>query len=214
MNTFGCFVSDDIWEKCAGEDQKLVDHFSANSWPTTPDYMETGFPLYDAYSDLEMDPSQHFVAFAVDANGKYGEVVKLEGEGLVIAGRQWMLPAEFMETMGLGAARSVLDFVTYANMGYLLIGLSYEDIYGEDAAGMWLSPPNFFGSYEIEPATSTTGTLILKAMSMVGENIIEIPYSELTTNTCKFDFCNYTGEETSAYTATLATELVTVQPQG
>lgn len=36
--------------------------------------MTTTFPLYDSYHDIEVDSSVQFVAFAVDAQGKYGTV--------------------------------------------------------------------------------------------------------------------------------------------
>ena len=66
------------------------------------------------------------------------------------------------------------------------MGTSYEDLYGEDAAGIWMVGPQMFGtSYTVEPTDEESGVITI--------NGVEVPYSDYTGTTCTFDFTELWG---------------------
>ena len=95
-------------------------------------------------------------------------------------------------------------------------GVSYEDLYGEPAAGIWCSEYN--AEYRVEANDPTSGDIVLIAYDRSIDDYAEvatIPYSNYNGTTCTFDidFLFMTGEP-YLVTATLVTEPVTVLPQG
>ena len=123
--------------------------------------------------------------------------------------KQWVTSDEaFLEVF---EASVMLDFGVsskwYADYGIasntMFLALSYEDLYGADAAGIWVSPM-FFGSYTITNEDETSGVILY--------NGVEIPYSNLTETTCTFDFTNL-GMGIGEAEFTLVEEEVMVQAQ-
>ena len=122
--------------------------------------------------------------------------------------KQWITDNEaYKEMFG---SRILLDFGIsskyYGDYGFaantMFLALSYEDIYGPDAAGVWVTPM-FFGTYTIEPTDETSG--------VINYNGAEIPYSNLTATTCTFDFTEIL--EIGEVEFTLVEEEVTVMAQ-
>ena len=96
----------------------------------------------------------------------------------------------------------VAVYESYA-MEYLVLGVNYEDIYGPDAAGMWMSTNSLLGEYTVTATDATSGVIVYQGA--------EIPYSDFTGTECTFDFTNIFG--ISDVKCTLAEEFIPVMVQ-
>ncbi len=181
-------------------------------------YQNEGYSVYlmVAWEDAEGNyyykeyNVSEFMAPAIEAMDKAtGNVAALE-----VGGKQWLLPASLAANeMIVGAeARSVLDLGVTAE-GSLLYGISYEDIYGSDAAGIWMNYGSM-GAYTVEATDATSGVIKMTTYNHFEEEIItEIPYQNLTETTCEFNLENLLFVE-GYQTATLSEEVIPVQAGG
>lgn len=96
----------------------------------------------------------------------------------------------------------VAVYESYA-MEYLVLGVNYEDIYGPEAAGMWMSTNSLLGEYTVTATDATSGVIVYQGA--------EIPYSDFTGTECTFDFTNIFG--ISDVKCTLAEEFIPVMVQ-
>jgi predicted nucleic acid-binding Zn-ribbon protein len=128
---------------------------------------------------------------------------------------------EFEATFGDKKASTVLDLgissVNYADFGIaantLFLAVDFEDLYGAEAAGMWI--PQGQANYTVVPTDATSGKIVLTTSDWRG-NVTEagaIAYTEFTGTTCKFDLAAlvYPGEDKSfVVPATLVESPITV----
>ena len=213
------------------------------SWNTntTTEYYESSYRYFNNYED-EAAPALVLCVSWKDAEGnlyykdyelqdemqRYADLMKeyiagtkeipAKPEGpaaaeLTVVGKQWAFDwAEYGMMMGMEHMESCLDFgVTMPD--YFMAGISYEAIYGPDAAGMWVAGVE--GYFEVEPIDETSGNIwLFQADWVTGEMVrTETPmtYSNLTETTCTF---NYPDFMINNVEATVMTETVTVQSQG
>ena len=209
------FVSDKVWTECSNDDQKLVDYFSENSWPTTPvmEGMTTTFPLYDSYYDIEVDSSVQFVAFAVDAQGKYGTVAKVQfnladvptpsGKLWAFQGFDMFSTTQATNVLSLGAAtlsgfwgNTLTDVFTWGQYNannfpeeepYMLLANTYYSQMGA-------------ANFTVKPKTATSGTV---SFTYLGAFDDEGNYTQnedgsfvlVEGQTDEFEYENYNAEE-------------------
>lgn len=159
----------------------------------------------------------HFVTFFVDQNGKYGQLATLEMSGISVENKQWLFPATLMTDVGMAedgmTIRSLLD-ISATMEGYLSLAYSMEDMMPDvaDYAGWWSGSLGWAGTYSVQPTDATSGTIVAKILSMMGERDCKIPYSNLSVNECTFDLSEYLGVE-GVYKSTLSESKLSVNIQ-
>ena len=113
-------------------------------------------------------------------------------------------PTNFVLDLGVSCPNNYYEYFPDPNT--LVLGLDYEEIYGEEAAGMWMSA-GMMGSYTINPTDEESGVILY--------NSAEIPYSDYNGETCTFDLSALFMEDagTVVVEATLSEEEIVVMIQ-
>ena len=180
-------------------DQDMLIEYLQYNWAITEEDLY-GEPAYvEEYGEWMIEPSTSYVFVTYNkVGGEYSVdysftfTTPAEVEVASPDKKQWITAnAELGENL-FGEARYVLDLgavasVDYADYGVTwAMGTSYEDLYGEDAAGIWMVGPQMFGtSYTVEPTDEESGVITI--------NGVEVPYSDYTGTTCTFDFTELWG---------------------
>lgn len=148
----------------------------------------------------------------------------LDTEHVSPDGKQWLLPMNELLSAAFGGMPTtnfILDLgVSWQNMytaywddPYMILGIDYETIYGEEAAGFWVGQP--YGAYNVFNDDATSGVI-----NWMGA--IEIPYSDITETTCTFDLTNLLhmmfyyedfDEGEAVFEATLVDEFIPITVQ-
>ena len=159
------WMDDATYKDYAGYDEDLVDYLLENSYGNLPDDVDS-WPLY-LTDKVAPATTKHFVAFVVDAKGKYGKVahVELTSEELAMADFTWTEPVEtnvvdgtLKNTKTLQITPAFEEGTEAASYKYVLAQTKYYNPYeGMDDAQM---AEELFFSTSIDVKTVTAEELV------------------------------------------------------
>ena len=138
------WMDEAVYNDYAGYDEDLVDYLLENTYGNLPGDVDS-WPLY-LTEKVAPNTTKHFVAFVVDATGKYGKVAhaKLTSEELVKADFTWAEPVQtnvvdgvLKNTQTLEIAPAFEEGTEPASYKYVLVQTKYYNQYeGMDDAQM------------------------------------------------------------------------------
>lgn len=168
----------------------------------------------DAYSYYDEVFEYVLVTYSM-ADGHYAVTVDeiSRPEYLTPDKMQWVFTSEDLDEillMGAGSTTYCLDLNVsiaeqYKSQYGFTAGIAFalEPLYGEETAGMWMSPNGLFAPHTVTPTDAESGVITF--------NGAEIEYSNFDGESCTFDLTNIFGVVVEA---TLAEEELTIQAQG
>ena len=130
------WLDEQTYNDYAGYDEDLVDYLLETSYGNLPGDVKS-WPLYIT-ENVAPNTTKHFVAFVVDATGKYGKVahIELTSEELVKADFTWVDPVETNVVDGVLKNTKTLEFapafeggVEAASYKYVLAQTKYYNQY-------------------------------------------------------------------------------------
>ena len=167
-----------------------------------------------------INPNTEYILMTyTEGGGFYGAPVITEIKTLNVPVGQWIIDnADIGELIGAGTNKFVFDvgatlwdnyysYKIFTSRNAWGFGINMEEVVTDDPSyvGVWMVQPGMFGDFTISVSDEKSGTIIFS-------NETEIPYSDLTENSCVFDFTNFLG--VPRVEATLSTDVKNVVIQG